>query len=67
VVTLNSGLRAAGHGPRSCEALTLGRAEADEVLERERAAEDVSLQRERKEQARMLLELLPLEREKTDQ
>lgn len=42
------------------------RAIADEVLRGERAFEDESLRHERAEQARILAQLLPLEREKTD-
>lgn len=59
-------LDAAEAGPQTRQAVARDRAEEDEALENERTVADEGLRRERKEQARMLAALLPLEREKTD-
>lgn len=59
-------LDAAEAGAQTRRAVAKDRAEEDEALKDERALADESLRRERKEQARMLAALLPLEREKTD-
>jgi signal transduction histidine kinase len=54
-------------GPHDGGALAVERAAEDEVLAGERAAEDEALILEREARARILLKLLPMEREKTDQ
>ena len=59
-------MRGPGTGARGREAVTVERAQEDRVLDAERAAADEALGRERREQARSLAALLPLEREKTD-
>lgn len=51
----------------TCDAIVQARALEDEALEQERAAADERLRRQRDEHLRMLLRILPLEREKTDQ
>lgn len=59
-------LEASGAAPTG-PSLARERAGEDAILKEERSAEDESLYREREQQARILKELLPLEREKTDQ
>ena len=59
-------LEDAGTGARGHETVAAERVLEDRVLHAERAAADEALRRERREQARTLAALLPLEREKTD-
>jgi|SRR5579864_2453752 len=59
-------LDSAGRGVHAHAAIVIERAQQDAALDDERAVADETLRRERAEHARILAQLLPLERENTD-